>query len=249
MSDAPGTPAHASSEPIVLTRSAEDCLSWAESLRRHGHESIALPCIATEAIESNALRASLSDALTKADWLVFTSQRGAEAVAELAGTALPDGLQIATVGEATAQTARSLFGRVEFVASEASAAGLARELAGHLAETQALMVLALAANAGNTLADTLREAGQRCQRFDVYRTIPVPPHNPRRALDDIGSHTVFLASPSAVTGFVNQVEIDAAARLISIGPSTSAAIKRAGMKVHAQAQSPSLEGMLEAFED
>jgi uroporphyrinogen-III synthase len=249
MSDTSATRPHGPREPIVLTRSVEDCASWAASLRERGIESIALPCIAAEAIQSNALRTSLADALTKADWLVFTSQRGAAAVAALAGSPLPAQLRIATVGAATGQKAHALFGRVDFVADDANAAGLARELAEHLASTHSLIVLALAANAGNALADALREAGHRCQRFDLYRTVPVPPRSPRRTLADIGSHTVFLASPSAVVGFFNQVEIDPAARLISIGPSTSAAIQKAGMKVYAQAQSPGLEGLLEVVED
>ena len=249
MSDTSDSGSDGTREPIVLTRSVEDCASWAATLRERGIESISLPCIAAEAIQSNALRASLTDALTKADWLVFTSQRGAAAVAALAGSPLPAQLRIATVGAATGQKARALFGRVDFVAEDANAAGLARELAEHLASTHSLIVLALAANAGYTLADTLREAGHRCQRFDVYRTVPVAPRSPRRTLDEIGGHTVFLASPSAVVGFFNQIEIDAAARLISIGPSTTAEIERAGKKVCAQAQSPGLEGLLEAVED
>ena len=47
---------------------------------------------------------------------------------------------------------------------------------------------------------------------------------------------------------IEQIEVDAAARLISIGPTTTAAIRRAGLPVFAQANTPSLGGLLEAIE-
>lgn len=234
---------------IVLTRSAEDCESWAASLHERGFKTISLPCITTESLASAPLRIALTDALAEADWLVLTSQRGATALAGLLDRPLPETLRIAVVGSGTARRARALFGRAEFVARTSTAADLANELVEHIEPGEAKLVLALAENAGDILSDTLAKAGQRCQRFDIYRTIPAAGENVRKTLSDIGGDTVFLASPSAVLGFVNQVEVDAAARLVSIGPSTTAAIERAGLPVHAQAATPSLAGMLAAIED
>jgi uroporphyrinogen-III synthase len=59
---------------------------------------------------------------------------------------------------------------------------------------------------------------------------------------------VVLASPSAVTGFVHQVEIDVAVAIYTIGSSTTAAARRAGLAVTAEAPDPSLEGILEAMQ-
>ena len=180
---------------------------------------------------------------------MFTSQRGVSAAARLLDASVPEHLRIAVVGEATATRTRALFGYVDFTAGAPNAAGLARELAEFLTGRHLKIVLALAENAGDVLAETLQAAGQQCLRFDVYRTLPVAPQSRRRPLSEIGAGIVFLASPSAVLGFVNQIEIDAQARLISIGPTTTAAIERAGLKVHAQAPTPSLGGMLEAIKD
>lgn len=234
---------------IVLTRSAEDCESWAASLHEHGFETVSLPCIETENYRSPALCTALRDALAEADWLVLTSQRGATALAELLDRPIPEHLRVAVVGTATAQRARKLLGRTDLVARVSTAAGLATELAEHLKSSQMKIVLALAENAGDVLTDTLTQAGQLCQRFDIYRTIPAAARNNRRTLTEIGGQTVFLASPGAVVGFVNQVDVDDGARLVSIGPSTTAAIERAGLTVHAQAATPSLTGMLAAIED
>lgn len=234
---------------IVLTRSAEDCELWAASLHERGFETVSLPCIETQSDQSPSLRVALTDALGEADWLVMTSQRGVAALAELLDRPLPERLRIAVVGAATAQSAIALLGRADFVARVPTAEGLAHELAEILKPGHAKLILALAENASEVLTQTLGKAGQQCRRFDVYRTIPAPARATRRTLADIGGHTVFLASPSAVLGFVNQVEVNDTARLVSIGPSTTAAIARAGLRIHAQATTPSLAGMLEAIKD
>jgi uroporphyrinogen-III synthase len=242
-------PAPGSDTPIVLTRSAEDCEVWAANLHAQGIECVSLPCIKTQSLASPSLSVALADALADADWLVLTSQRGVTSVTELLEQPLPERLRVAVVGATTAQAARVQLGRADLVARVSTAAGLAQELARYLQPDQKKIVLALAENAGSVLEDMLSGAGQRCRRFNVYRTIPAPAGGARRRLTDVGGRTVFLASPSAVLGFVNQVEIDATARLVSIGPSTTAAIERAGLSVHAQAATPSLNGMLQAIKD
>jgi uroporphyrinogen-III synthase len=81
----------------------------------------------------------------------------------------------------------------------------------------------------------------------VYRTVPAAPASARMPLASLGVDTVFLASPSAVTGFVNLVDVDASARLVTIGPSTSEAARALELTVAAEAREPSLEGLLEAM--
>lgn len=234
---------------IVLTRTAEDCESWAAGLQARGLHSVSLPCIETAVLESATLRIALNAALADADWLVVTSQRGATSLARLLDQSLPAQLRIAAVGRSTADRAKALFGRTDMIAQTSTAAGLADELAAQLNSGPAKIVLALAENAGDVLTDTLQRAGAQCCRFDVYRTIPAAARNQRQTLSELGGDIVFLASPSAVLGFVNQVAIDDTARLVSIGPSTTAAIERAGLPVFAQATKPSLAGMLDAIKE
>ena len=102
--------------------------------------------------------------------------------------------------------------------------------------------------AGDTLARALESAGARCTRVDVYRTVPAPPVEPRRPLSALHVDNVVLASPSAVTGFVHVVDVDVAAGIYTIGPSTTAAARRAGLTVTAEAREPSFEGILEAMQ-
>ena len=233
---------------VLLTRSEEDCAEWAERLARHGADSVALPCIRCEPIATPASKAALAAAVLSSDWLVFTSRRGVEAFVALEPPALPAQCRVAVVGAATAEAAKAELGRVDVVGG-----GTAAALGGTLTDLGELMLhprvlLAVAENAGETLEHTLEAAGAICTRLDVYRTVPAPPAEPRRPLSSLGVDNVVLASPSAVKGFVHQVDIDAPVSFYTIGPSTTAAARRAGLPVTAEAREPSFEGILEAMQ-
>jgi uroporphyrinogen-III synthase len=235
---------------VLLTRAADDCASWAARLAQAGAVPIVLPCIATEPIATPELRAALRAASATADWLVFTSRRGVEAAAEILGgrAALPERCRIAAVGQTTAAAARAAFGRVDVVGDDGTAAGLASALAAAPLTPATHVVLALAENARDVLERAVTAAAARCTRCDVYRTVPAARLEPRRALSALGADNIVLASPSAVTGLLNRVALDAPAAIYTIGPSTSAAARAAGLEVTAQAREPSLEGILEAMQ-
>jgi uroporphyrinogen III methyltransferase/synthase len=110
------------------------------------------------------------------------------------------------------------------------------------------VLLALAENAGDVLERELNSAGARCTRLDLYRTVPAALTQPKRAISTLGADNVLLASPSAVTGLMNQVELDRPVRVFTIGPSTTAAAQRLGLAVTAEARVPSFEGLVEAMQ-
>jgi uroporphyrinogen-III synthase len=231
---------------LLVTRSAEDAASWVESLTAAGAKAIVLPCIETQAIDDPALAERLATSIGDADWLVFTSRRGVEACARLVGRRLPPALQIAAVGEATGALARARFGRIDRI-GHGTAAVLGRELA-ELPSIRAgaRCVLALAENAGDGLERALGAAGASVVRHDVYRTLPAAPVEPKTPLSSLGCDTILFASPSAVTGFANQVNVDLGAQIVTIGPSTSAAVRAHGWEVAAEAREPSLSAIIES---
>lgn len=232
---------------ILLTRSADDCAGWAETLRLEGETPVIYPCIAIEHIGTSVTRRALELALADADWLVFTSRRGVAACAALAALRAAQAPQIAAVGPATAEAAIEHFGRVDLVGAGGTAAALADELVAAAAGKPSRFVLALAENAPSTLEDALGAVGHTI-RVDVYRTVPAPPRRPKQSYSGLASDAVFLASPSAVQGFVNQIDLDIETSVYTIGPSTTAAAKQLGLKITAQAPKPSLEGLLEAMQ-
>lgn len=233
---------------VLITRSEEDSADWAERLRERGARPVLLPCIRTEILDTPALRRGLAAAAAAADWIAFTSKRGVEAFAAL-GAEAPARAKIAVVGAGTAAaaTAEPRVGRADLVGGGTGAA-----LGATLVETigpgaPAHVLLALAENAADTLENALEAAGIRCTRLDVYRTVPAPPAATKRAMSALGADNVLLASPSAATGFANQIELDVPVRIFSIGPSTTAAAQALGLAVTAEAREPSLEGILEAM--
>lgn len=232
---------------ILVTRSEDDAAAWADALARIGATAVVLPCIDAEPIADDRLPAALRDAAERADWLVFTSRRGVDAFVRLAG-AMTSTARIAAVGPATGEAARRALGRVDLVGERGTAESLADALIDAVrgAGEPPRVVLALAANARDVLERRLREAGVDVTRFDVYRTVPAAPRTPRLSLAALDVDAVWLASPSAVTGFLNQVELDADVPLVAIGPSTADAIRARGLAVAAEASAPSFEGLLEA---
>lgn len=242
---------------ILLTRGEDDAAAWAGRLAGAGLAPVVLPCIDAEPIDEPGLAEALLDAFGRADWLVFTSRRGVEAFARLVGRPTTVDARVAAVGPATADAARGAIGRVDLVSERGTAESLADALiapgaAGPAAgqrrpdDRAPVVVLALAENARDVLERRLRAAGADVRRYDVYRTIPAAPRSPTRPLSTLGVDAVWLASPSAVEGFLNQVELDVDVPLVAIGPSTAAAIRARGLAVAAEAAEPSFEGLLEA---
>jgi uroporphyrinogen-III synthase len=68
------------------------------------------------------------------------------------------------------------------------------------------------------------------------------------SVSDLDVDLILLASPSAVEGLLNQVRVEADTRLLSIGPTTSTAIRAAGLEVFAEAEERSLAGMLASLQ-
>lgn len=234
---------------ILVTRAAEDAAEWVARLGALGATALSLPCLVCEPLRDAALARGLRAALDGAAWLVVTSRRGVDAVAELAGR-VPDGVRIAAVGPRTAARCGEALGRAaDLVAADGTGAGLARELRAALvaAPPRPRIVVAAADRAEEHFERALDARQVELVRLAVYRTVPAPPVEPRADLAALGVDTIFLASPSAVTGLVNRAVVPGGALLISIGPSTTEAARAAGLAVAAEAARPGFEGLVEAI--
>ncbi len=232
---------------VVLTRAAEDCVEWVEAFESDGVDCTAYPCIdiAEPSLpqEDDALRALLG----RVDWIVFTSPRGVRRFFALHGKCLDGKIPIAVVGRATAQVCREIFAEPALIGS-----GTATELADQLTadprfNTGQTLILAIAENAARVLDERLRAAGAESIRWPVYRTIPLSPVPSKIRWSEFKADSVVFSSPSAVTGFVNTVDIDGPIKIVTIGPTTSAAVFELGMSVGAQASSPSYQSILEVL--
>jgi uroporphyrinogen-III synthase len=235
---------------ILVTRAREDAERWAEALSRLGAAPVVFPCLVSEPIGDAATTDALRTGMAAASWLLITSAKGADAVARLLAGPLPEHTRVAAVGPATARAAIEHLGRVDLVASASTSEALGAELASLLRNVPVWERSVLVAGAAGGRRDAEMEldaAHITVRRVDVYRTTPVAPSARKHQLEADGLDDVLLASPSAVTGLVNCAVLPKEARVITIGPTTSAAAVAAGLTVTAEARRPNLEGMLEAM--
>ena len=244
---------------ILLTREEDDCAEWAAEIEALGATPVVFPCIECRNIDTPQLRARLDEELPRARWLAFTSRRGVAALARLLGgpgqgtgtdlapAPIPATLSVAAVGPSTARAAAQAFGRTELAGGPGgTAASLGEALVRKLAPADRVLI-AVAENAGRALEDAVAGAGRTCTRLDVYRTVPSPGRARKHASSALGADNVFFASPSAVAGFVNRVRLDTAPGIFTIGPTTTAAARAAGLEVTGEAARPGLGGLLEAM--
>lgn len=233
---------------VLVTRAAEDAEVWAARLASLGAQPVVLACLVSVPIDDTATGPALSAALADAAWLLVSSRHGVAVVAQLIGGVLPPRVLIAAVGSATAAAARRLLGRVDLIADENTSRGLGdasrRQLRGSV--VGARIVVAGAAGGRTEAASVLTAAGATVVTIPVYRTIPVSPRT-KRDLGADGVDDILLASPSAVRGLINGAVLPPSARIVTIGPTTTAAAVAAGLTVDVESPRPDFEGMLEAI--
>lgn len=155
------------------------------------------------------------------DWVVLTSVNGAR---ELRRRMTSRPARVAAIGRATA----AAFGGADLVPRVSTQEGLLAELP----RPAGRVLFAGAEGARRLLADELG-----ADFVPLYRTVELAPE--RAPAGDL----VVLASPSAARAFARTA---AAIPAVSIGPETTAAARRAGVEVVAEAATHDLDGLVAA---
>ncbi len=219
---------------VLVTRPGGDSDPLVQALRQRGYRVHAVPTVQTEAVVLD-LRL-----LASYDWVVVTSARGVDALAEL-----PAGPRFAVVGTETAKALRARGVEPAHVPATPDGADLGRTLP----DVEGKRVALVRASAADTeLPDTLRRRGATVEEVTAYRTVEAPPESAlslRTALTDRDLGAVVFASGSAVRGFI---KLGGAAQLpaITIGPRTTARARDLGFDVIAEADTQSVAGLADA---
>jgi uroporphyrinogen III methyltransferase/synthase len=233
---------------VVVTRSRTQSSLLSEALRNLGARVIEAPAIAIRLHPERIIADERCS--SRWDWVVFTSQNAVAAVFDAFDAAGLDArafgtTRIAAVGEATAAALRARAIRPDFLPSRATSAALAAELP---RASGARIFLPISSLAGPELEDALRARGAHVERVDAYDTVPetLDPATIARvqAADAItftsASTARFLRRALAETVLAPEV------RLVSIGPSTSAAVRACFGRVDAEAPEPSIPALVGA---
>ncbi|HUB76085.1 MAG TPA: uroporphyrinogen-III C-methyltransferase [Solirubrobacteraceae bacterium] len=228
---------------VVVTRAR----AQAGELRRR------LEALGARVVEAPAIRIAPREGLELPplegfDLLCLTSANGAELLLAALGERGLDaralaGVRVAAIGPGTAAALRERGVIADVVAERFLAEGLLEALAGVRA-TRAL--LARAAGARDTLVEGLRERGVEVVALELYDTLAETLEPAAIAALEDADYVTFT-SASTVRNLLAQARPGARARLASIGPITSAALREHELEPHVQATEHDLDGLVRAL--
>jgi uroporphyrinogen III methyltransferase/synthase len=246
---------------VVVTRTRQQASDLSAKLTARGAEVVEAPTIeivppADHREVDEALRGAsfqlASDSQRQAGsspYVVFTSANGVAKTRERMDAIGLDarifaGTKVAAVGPATAAACRDFLAiRPDVVPDRFDA----DELADALGDVAGNVVTLLRADIGRqSLVDTLRDRGAIVRDVAVYETKPASslPDAVLARLPD--ADAITFTSGSTARNFAKLADVPEDAKLVSIGPQTSAAMREAGLTVAAEAEQATLDALVEA---
>jgi uroporphyrinogen III methyltransferase/synthase len=237
---------------VVVTRPALQSDALAEGLERLGADVVLLPLTRIVPVDDSHELAAAIDGLDRYAVVAVTSANGAACLgAQLRrrGRSIPAGVLVAAVGDATAGALADVGIRTDLVPERATGAALAATLAA--AGVAGARVLVARARTGRPeIVEGLRAAGAFVDDVALYDTerLAPDPAAVARALGDRGATVVVLTAPSAVETLAAAIAPEDAPGVaaVTMGPTTSAAARAAGMTVAAEAAEQSVAGLVAA---
>ena len=240
---------------VVVTRALGQGGALTAKLRELGAEVIEFPTIEiAPAADYGPLDAAIAR-IGEYDWLIFTSANGVrfflERMARSAVAFGSVGARVCAIGPATRRAAEGAGFAVTLMPAEYVAESLVAAFEGH-ALKGARILLPRAAVARDVVPSELARRGATVDVVEAYRTV-IPEDAPARARRIFGAAPkpdwITFTSSSTVNNFAEAAGAAAleGVRVASIGPVTSAAARRRGIAVDAEASEFTSEGLIEAI--
>ena len=235
-------------EVVAVTRARAQASGLAERLRQLGTEVVETPAIR---IEPRALEGELREAVERIGeyaLLCFTSPNGVR----LFFDALPSdarALARATVAAIGPGTAAALIehGVRADVVPEKFVAEVLVEAISSLDLDGKRVLIARAAEARSVLPDSLRERGAEVDDIALYDTVAEPLTDAQRAALERATYVTFTSSSTVRFLLESGVRPPAGARIVSIGPVTSATAEEHGLTVDVEAEQHDIDGLVDAL--
>jgi uroporphyrinogen III methyltransferase / synthase len=230
---------------VAVTRARAQASGLAAQLRLLGAEVVEAP-----AIRIVPLNVELED-VSGYDLVCLTSPNGVHllfAALERSGLdarALA-GARVAAIGPGTAAALREHGVIADVVPDKFTAEGLVAALAGQPARRA---LVARAAQARDVLPDALRERGADVDVVALYETVAEPLADAEVAAALAADYVTFTSS-STVNFWCEAVGeriAEVRARLVSIGPVTSAALRDRGLTPDVEAERHDIDGVIQAL--
>jgi len=237
---------------VVVTRARAQASGTAATLAALGADVVELPAIRIEPrIDSAEVRDAV-EALHAYALVCLTSPNGVHLLFEAMAAAGRDAralaqAQVAAIGPGTAAALRE-HGVIADVVPERSIAEALVAALDQVPVAGKPALVARAAEARDVLPDALRERGAEVDVVALYETVREDP-DPEAVEAAMSADYVTFTSSSTVTNFlaVTGGRMPDGARLVSIGPVTSATLAEAGFSAEVEAERHDPEGLVEAL--
>jgi len=240
---------------IVVTRARAQASAFAAALEALGAEVVQLPAIRVEPPEDEAPLRQAVACLDSFAWIVLTSANGVGRFFAALREAGRDARALAhakvcAIGTSTAAELEKHGIHADLVPPEFNAEGAVDALAAAVDLNGTRVLIPAAEAARPVLADGLRARGAEVTEVVAYRTVQdgAGASEVRRRVEAGEIDLLTFTAGSTAKSFAALVGTDAgAARVASIGPVTSAALREVGMRVDVEAKEATIDGLLRAI--
>jgi uroporphyrinogen III methyltransferase/synthase len=238
-------------EVVAVTRARAQASGLAARLRELGAEVVETPAIR---IEPRPLDGELLAAVERiGDYTLvcLTSPNGVrllfDSLAETGRDARAlAGATLAAIGPGTAAELERRGVRAEVVPERFVAEALVEALESVEVEGRRVLV-ARAAEARSVLPDALRGRGAEVDDVALYETVAEPLGDAERAALERATYVTFTSSSTVRFLLESGARPPERARVVSIGPVTSATAQEHGLTVHVEAERHDVDGLVEAL--
>ena len=237
---------------VVVTRARAQASGLAAGLRGLGADVVELPAIRIEPrLDAPEVRAAV-EAMHSYALVCVTSPNGARLLFEAMAAQGRDAralanATVAAIGPGTA-AALAAKGVIADIVPERFVAESLIEALGQVDVNGRPVLVARAAEARDVLPDALAGRGAKVDVVALYETVREQPSEAALEAAQSADYVTFTSS-STVRNFVDAVgeRFPREARIVSIGPITSATVREAGLEVAVEAERHEPDGLIEVL--
>ncbi|MGZ8648434.1 MAG: uroporphyrinogen-III C-methyltransferase [Solirubrobacteraceae bacterium] len=238
-------------EVVAVTRARAQASGFAARLRELGAEVVETPAIR---IEPRPLEGALLDAVGRLGeyaLVCLTSPNGVRLLFDALRDTGRDaralaGATVAAIGPGTAAELERHGVRADVLPEQFVAEALVEALTAVEVEGRRVLV-ARAAEARSVLPDALRERGADVDEVALYDTVAEPLGDAELAALERATYVTFTSSSTVRFLLDSGVRPPEGARVVSIGPVTSATAREQGLTVHVEAERHDVDGLVDAL--
>jgi len=242
---------------IVVTRTRHQAGGLTKQLSKLGADVIELPTIKMVEPKNLLEFGELVQDCYTYDWIVFSSPNGVEAFFKMFYKLYSDArsigpAKIAVIGPGTAEKVKEYHMAVDLMPEKKFVAeGLIEKFKKDEAMEHLKVLWVRAEDAREVIADGLNKMGAIVDEALAYRTVPERDDNQAAIarMTEEGADVITFTSASTVECFFALgLELPKGVKIASIGPVTSDALKKRGLKIDIEAQEYSIPGLVKALQ-